>query len=200
MQHICLRVLCAFVMQIESVSVPELFNPKSTLCSCAQRAQTGMHFAVCLRLEAAEWQLLRAQGRGRGRGWDSVMDNDSQQARSRAQPQAPGFSPAVVGGIPTWSWGETRGANTDVKQEKEITGVLRRLRVWLFQVNFFVCHVFTACSGWGWFWRDEIRAKICPGAQRLIYAHVPHREFSLFKFYQRDDFCKKWTDSRWFLM
>lgn len=34
------------------------------------------------------------------RGWDTVMDNDSQQACGRAQPQALDFSPGEAGKMP----------------------------------------------------------------------------------------------------
>lgn len=66
-----------------------------------------------------------------GRGWDSYMDNDSQQACGRAQPQALVSSPGEAEEMPARKtphklcvMGARGGANTDVNQRNKVTWIL----------------------------------------------------------------------------
>lgn len=58
---------------------------------------TNRH-AFCSLPQVGSNRLTAVSGAEGSRGLDSVMDNDSQQACSRAQPQAPDSSPGEVGG------------------------------------------------------------------------------------------------------
>lgn len=69
------------------------------------------------------------------RGWNSVMDNDSQQACGRAQPQALDSSPGEAEELPAWKTphklcvtrvgGVGGGPNIDVNQRNKVTWILQ---------------------------------------------------------------------------
>lgn len=96
--------------------------------------------AFCSLPQVGNYRMTAVKSTEEGRGWGSVMDNDSQQACARAQPQALDSSPAEVRKMParraTRGWGESG-----------LTHMYDRSKVTLVQVCVNICVVFRNISG-----------------------------------------------------
>lgn len=90
---------------------------------CVYCVYTNMHAFSSLP-QVGDNRMTAVKRAEESRGWDSVMDNDSQQAWGRAQPQALDSSPGEAGEVParktphSSGWRGKLGANKDVKQEQ----------------------------------------------------------------------------------
>lgn len=126
---VCVYVLCGIVLQASAnrkcVCTSALFVQEHVF-RCVRSVYTNVHAFSSLPQVGGN-RMTAVKRAEESRGWDSVIDNDSQQACGRAQPQALDSSPGEAGEMPApENTAQLRvegkeGANTDVKQRNKVT-------------------------------------------------------------------------------